>query len=251
MSQSIRYPILLAMMVVLQLGFWWHTHAVRPDLSVVPNVPGKQAVHAMALGDDQAYFRMLGLYLQNSGDYFGQFTSLRMYDFARLYQWFLLLDELDPVSNMIPSLAAYYYSQTQNTDDIRYVVDYLYEHSMRDVGAKWWWLLQSIYLSMHRLNDNDLALKVSAPLVDKRVPVFAQQMAAVVREKRGEMEDALSIMETIAENADQMSEADLLYMTYFVNERIKAIEQGRKDEAQAMIKLRRDAKEKSAQEEQK
>jgi hypothetical protein len=174
----------------------------------------------MTFGDDEFYFRVLAFNMQNYGDTFGRFTALKKYDFNKLSLWFGLLDELDPKSDIVPAMATYYFSQTQNTPDVRYVVDYLYTHSTRDVGKKWWWLVQAIYLSMHKLEDKDLALKVSAPLVNKDVPAWAQQMAAVVREKRGEFEDALQIMETIKNNAKTIDDKDLKYMSYFIKERI-------------------------------
>lgn len=229
-TQSLfRSYILLAMLVLLQLGYWYKTKDITPEMGIVPDVPGRDALHALTFGDDEFYFRLLAFNLQNAGDTFGRSTSLRYYDFNKLYHWFNLLDELDPKSNMIPAMATYYFSQTQNTEDVRYVVDYLYTHSVRDVGAKWWWLVQSIYLAMHKLNDKDLALKVSQPLVNKAVPVWAQQMAAVVREKRGEMEDALRIMETIKEHAEanDIKEMDLKYMKYFIEERIGKLEKMR------------------------
>jgi hypothetical protein len=215
---------LLLVLLVAQLGFWYKTHDITPDMGVVPDVPGREALHALTFGDDQFYFRILAFNIQNAGDTFGRFTALRDYNFKKLYHWFTLLDELDPHSNMMPSMATYYFSQTQNTKDVRYVVDYLYEHASRDVGRKWWWLVQAIYLSMHKLDDKDLALKVSAPLVNPDVPAWAQQMAAVVREKRGEMADALRIMETIRDNAKEIKDADLKFMTYFIKERLGKLE---------------------------
>lgn len=220
--------ILLAVLLTLQIGFWQHTRSHRPELGVVPPVPGRQAVEALSFGDRQFYFRVLALTIQNAGDTFGRFTSLRYYDFSRLYLWFKLLDTLDARSDMMPAMATYYFSQTQNTADVRYIVDYLYEHATNDIGNKWWWLLQSIYLSMHRLEDMDLALKVAGPMVHEQVPVWAQQMVAVVHEKRGEMDSAYRIMETIHENMDNIPESDLRYMVYFVQERLKRIEDAQK-----------------------
>lgn len=221
----------LLFFVCLQFGYWVKTSDIRPDLGVVPDVPGRAALHALTFGDDQFYFRILALMIQNAGDTFGRFTALRYYDLNKLYHWFNLLDELDPRSNMLPSMATYYFSQTQNTDDVRYIVDYLYTHSTRDVAHKWWWLMQSIYLAQHRLNDMDLALKVAKPLVNPAVPAFAQQMAAVVYEKRGEMEDALRIMETIAKNAKEIPDADFKFMRYFVEERLKRLDETEKKKA--------------------
>ncbi len=214
--------------MLLQVGFWLQTRDMHPEMDIVPDVPGKAEIHAMTFGDDEFYFRVLAFNLQNAGDTYGRFTALRYYDMNKLYYWFNLLDELDPTSNMMPAMASYYFSQTQNTADVRYIVDYLYTHSMRDVEHKWWWLMQSIYLAMHKLNDMDLALKVSQPLVNDKVPVWAQQMTAVIYEKRGEMDDALRIMETIQQNTKNIPDADLKYMTYFVKERLGKLEKMQK-----------------------
>jgi len=200
-------------------------------MSIVPDVPGRKALHALTFGDDEFYFRALAFTLQNAGDTFGRFTALRYYDFNKLYHWFNLLDELDSKSNMVPAMASYYFAQTQNTADVRYVADYLYAHASRDPAHKWWWLLQTIYLSMHKLNDMDLALKAAKALQNDAVPIWARQMTAVVYEKRGEMDDALRIMETIKENADNIPDTDLKYMTYFVKERLHKLDQFKKDTA--------------------
>jgi hypothetical protein len=224
-TRWLRNYLALVFFVCLQLGFWHQTRDIRPDLGIVPEVPGREAVHALAFGDNEFYFRVLAFILQNAGDTYGRFTSLRYYDFNKLYHWFNLLDTLDAKSNMIPAMATYYFSQTQNAPDVRYIVDYLYAHSSRDVAHKWWWLVQSIYLAMHKLKDNDMALKVAKPLVDPKVPAWAQQMAAVVHEKRGEMADAFTIMKTIQENAENITDADLRYMTYFVEDRLKRIDE--------------------------
>ncbi len=218
------YYLTLALLVSLQIGYWYRTKDITPDMGIVPTPPGKQALHALTFGDDQFYFRVLTFNLQNAGDTFGRSTALRYYDFNKLYQWFNLLDDLDHRSNMVPAMATYYFSQTQNTADVRYVVDYLYTHSTRDVGKKWWWLVQAIYLSMHKLEDKDLALKVSQPLVNPDVPAWAQQMAAVVREKRGEFDAALKVMETIKDNAKDIKDMDLKYMTYFITERLNKLD---------------------------
>jgi len=242
-TRWLRHYLMLVCFLGLQLGYWHETRAIKPDMAVVPNVPGKAEVKALSFGDEQFYFRVLAFMLQNAGDTYGRFTSLRYYDMFKLYHWFNVLDTLDARSDMIPSLATYYYSQTQNTPDVRYVVDYLYAHAVRDVARKWWWLVQSIYLTMHKLEDQDLALKVVTPLVDPAVPVWAQQMTAVVHEKRGEMEDALRIMEVIRNNAEEISDQDLKYMRYFVEERLEKLE---KMEKNALLEDLKEMEKKSA-----
>jgi len=219
-----RYGAVLAVLIVLQAVFWWQTHFIRPATEVVPIPPGKATLRALSFGDEEFYFRVQAMTLQNFGDEFGRLVSLRYYDYTNLYQWLMLLDSLDSRSDMLPSMAAYYFSQTQNTTDVRYLANYLYAHATRDVEHKWWWLLQGIYLAMHKVDDLDLALKIAKPLTTPGVPVWAQEMAAVVYEKRGEMEDAIRIINTIQANEDDIPDRDLRFMRYFVEERIKKLE---------------------------
>jgi len=228
LKKWLRTYFLLGIFLCLQIGYWYRTSDILPDMSIVPDVPGHQALHALSFGDDEFTFRVLALTLQNAGDTYGRFSPLRYYDFNKLYNWFNLLDELDAKSDMIPAMASYYFAQTQNTADVRYIVDYLNIHGARDVAHKWWWLLQSIYLSMHKLDDMDLALKAAKPLNDEKVPAWAREMTAVVYEKRGEMEDALNIMEAIKKNAKDLSDKDLKYITYFVNERLGKLDKKQK-----------------------
>ena len=175
--------------------------------------------------DEQFFFRVLALNIQNAGDTYGRFTALNKYDFKKLYAWFKLLDEMDNTSNMLPSLATYYYSQTQHVPDVRYMVDYLYEHSSWRPEVKWWWLVQATYLANHKLKDKELALKVAQPLVNARtIPIWAQQMPAFIHEQRGEMDEALAIMENIQKDLKDIPQGELNFMKYFVEERLQKLE---------------------------
>ena len=220
------YGILVGLFAA-QLLFWHKTHDILPDMAIVPNVPAKEVVKALSLGDEQFYFRHLALQIQNSGDTYGRFTPLREYNYDKLIKWFYLLDTLDNVSDFIPSLATYYYSQTQNTPDVRYIVDYLYDHASWRPGEhrKWWWLIQAIYLANHKLEDKDLALKMGAPLLDAKgdIPLWARHFNAFILEQKGEDEEALHIIEHVLEEYKnkKLSREDFNFMKYFIEERLR------------------------------
>jgi hypothetical protein len=221
----------LAVLLAAQLCFWYQTHNVLPDMAVVEDVPGKAAVDALSLGDTQFYFRVLVLELQNMGDTYGRFTPLFKYDYDKLTQWFYLLDSLDNRSDLLPTLASYYYSQTQHHEDVRYLVDYLYHYAADRPEQKWWWLVQASYLAGHRLNDQDLALRVAEPLTRAHaIPVWAQQMPAFIHEQRGEYKDALVIMENILKDVDHIPPNELKFMRYFIEERIHSMDQRVKEQ---------------------
>lgn len=224
MSRFLRiYGIFLGLLAA-QVAFWSQTHSILPNMSIVPDVPGREVVKALSLGDEQFYFRVLALQIQNAGDTYGRFTPLKDYDYDKLSKWFSLLDTLDNTSDYIPSLATYYYSQTQNTPDVRYIVDYLSAHAQGRVEQKWWWLIQAMYLANHKLEDKELALKVGAPLIDARgIPLWARHFPAFIYEQQGEMEQALYVMEHVLKNYEEekLSREDFNFMKYFIEERIQ------------------------------
>jgi len=227
MTAFLRSNGWVLLFAALQLAFWDMTRNKLPDMGIVPDVPGRIAVKALSFGDEEFYFRLLALDIQNAGDTFGRFTALYKYDFRKLYAWFTLLDTLDNESDYMPFIASYYYSQTQHVADVRYVVDYLYEHSYWRPEKKYWWLAQATYLAQHKLKDNDLALKMAAPLEHAdSAPFWVRQLPAFVHEKRGEMDDALRIIEQIEAEANEhkIPDSELRFMTYFVNERLKKMD---------------------------
>lgn len=224
MARFLRLYGLFALLCIAQVVFWTQSRNILPDMTIVPDVPGKEAVKALSLGDEQFYFRLLALRIQNAGDTFGRFTPLKDYDYDKLSKWFSLLDMLDDESDYIPSLATYYYSQTQNTPDVRYVVDYLYEHAKDRPERKWWWLIQAMYLANHKLDDKELALEVGKPLPDaKGIPLWARHFPAFIYEQQGEVDQALYVMEHVLQEYEdeKLSREDFNFMKYFIQERLE------------------------------
>lgn len=221
-ARRLRAPIaLLTALLTLQGAFWWHTRQIMPEMGIVPEVPGERTVKALSFGDDEAFFRLLGLTLQNSGDTFGRFTALYKYDFNKLYHWFHLLDKLDARSDYLPSMATYYFSLTQNRDDVHYMVDYLEEYTEGRSKEKWWWVTQASYLADHKLNDTARALKIAERLQGVQgIPMWAQQLPAFIHEKRGEFDQALAIIQEILKDPSQYSQGELNFMKYFIGERL-------------------------------
>lgn len=191
-------------------------------MGIVPDVPGKTAVKALSFGDEEFYFRLLSYDIQNAGDTFGRFTELYKYDFKKLYAWFTLLDSLNNTSDYMPFIASYYFSQTQHTEDNKYIVDYLYEHSKDNPDKNYWWLGQAVYIAQHKLGNKDLALKVAKPLEQSTTaPFWARQLPAFVLESRGEMDAAGKIMENIIKNSKNIPDNEWRFMKYFMDERLK------------------------------
>lgn len=223
-----RQSVFLIAVLAIQLAFTYSIINVRPSLSIIEEPPSSLAVKVTALGDEQFMFRVMALQLQNSGDSFGRFTSLRQYDYSKLGHWFLRLDELDARSDWIPSLASYYYGMTPRSEDTIHVVDYLEQHADRDPAKKWWWYAQATYIANHKLNDKDLALKLAYKLADApnpKKPIWAREMPAFIHEQRGELEDSYRLIKAIAAEHDSLSISEQKFIDYFLRERLKAVQE--------------------------
>lgn len=224
MARFLRHYGVFILLCIAQVVFWGHSRNVMPDMTIVPDVPSKDVVKALSLGDEQFYFRVLAMQIQNSGDTYGRFTPLKDYDYDKLSKWFYLLDELDNESDYIVSLATYYFSQTQNTPDVRYMVDYLYDHAKDRPEKKWWWLIQAMYLANHKLENKPLALEVGQPLLDaKGIPLWARHFPAFIYEQQGEIEQALYVMQHVLNEYEEerLSREDFNFMKYFIEERLE------------------------------
>lgn len=227
-----RVLLLFVVFLSLQGLFWNHTRAIKPEMGIVPDVPGERTVRALSFGDEEVFFRLLALNIQNSGDTFGRFTALYKYDFNKLYHWFHLLDGLNNQSNYLPSMAAYYFSQTQNPSDVRYLVDYLDEYTDGRAKEKWWWVVQASYMAAHKMNNSERALELANKLNGVRgIPIWAQQLPAFLHEERGEFGEALAIIEGVLKHPEDYTQGELNFMRYFVDERLNRL-----NEVEAQIK---------------
>ncbi|MBL0318555.1 MAG: hypothetical protein IPP74_04585 [Alphaproteobacteria bacterium] len=222
---------LLILCLASQITFWYNTKGIKPEMEIVPNPPGERAAKALAFGDEQFYFYELAFMIQNAGDTFGRFSAFNQYDFSKLYRWFLLLDTLDSRSNLIPSLASYYFSATQQKDDVRYIVNYLEKHADHDINHKWWWMYQACYLANHTLGDKELALKLAYKLAKTDapgVPIWVKQFPAFIHAELNEDQEALVVIKRLLDNEKNLDQGEVNFMNYFIKLRLDKIE-GKKE----------------------
>lgn len=210
----------------LQALFWLNTRALRPSFAVLPPVPTKEAVQALAFGDGQFLYRALGLNIQNAGDDGGRFTPLHSYDYRRLEGWFMVLDNLDPVSDFVPVVAGYYYSNTKKQDDVRHVVSYLRHHAMNDPARKWRWLAHAVYLARHRVKDQHLALEVANQLAGLRVPglpSWTRQMPAFILADLGDDEAARAVLMSIIATDPNLPVEERAFIADYLRRRLGGV----------------------------
>lgn len=225
MKKSLLYSCILLILFGIQINFWLKTYHIKPEMEIVENVPSRIAIKANSLGDEQLYFRFLTLILQNAGDTFGRFTALKLYDYKKLSDWFYLLDILDDKSNFVPSIASYYYSQTQRSSDVKYIINYLDDHASKDLVDKWWWLSQAVYLANFKLKNKILALSLAYKLakIPANMPMWARQMPAFIHEQLGEKQQAYLVIKDIIDNKNNLTTEEMNFMNYFIKDRLNML----------------------------
>jgi len=213
-----------------QIFFWKKTEKLQPTFDIVPPAPNQYLISAASLGDKEFLFRILALRLQNSGDVFAGFVALKNYDYLRVYQWMKALDTLNDRSRLVPSMASYYYSQTQKTEDARYIVDYLDEFASRDIDTQWWWLFQASYIAKINLKDMDRALELAYKLSKNNAvnaPLWTKQLPAFLHANMGDGCMAFGVIEKLIKESEsgerQIKPEELNFMRHFINDRLSKL----------------------------
>lgn len=161
--------------------------------------PGAAEALARGLGDGQFFFRSATLRLQHVGQMDGRMIPWREIDYDDVAGWFALLDRFDTRADIVPAMAAFLYSSTQDDADIPLLVDYLVAHGSRDPARKWRWLATAVHLARHRAGDIDRALEIARLLtaIEAEIPLWARQMEVFVLTGMGEREAARALLVSI------------------------------------------------------
>jgi hypothetical protein len=218
-----RVNISLLAVLALNLALWGGSRHFYAKWAGVPPVPTKAGAVMMTLGDPELAYRTGALTLQHLGDGGGMVTPLKDYDYNALGKWLWLLDSLDPASEHVPYIAAYYFAGVQKEawGKCAVLVDYLGTVGNSPVGEKWRWLAQAVYLARHRLNDLHRALDLAYKLSHIRplggpLPSWAVQMPAFVLRDQGEKEASKELMEAQLLSEKDLPQDEVDFMTRFL-----------------------------------
>jgi hypothetical protein len=216
----------LASALALNLALWEGSRDMFAKWAGVPPVPSTVGANMMTLGDSEFSYRSFALTLQNLGDGGGQTTPLKDYDYKKLGKWFWLLNSLDPASEHLPLVAAYYFGAVHDMpQDAAVVVDFLSKIGQNPAGDKWRWLAQAAFLAQHRVKDLHLALDIAytlsrmQPIGGHPLPSWAREYPAFVLKAQGEKESARKLMETML--LTEENPAEINFIKSFLTEQLK------------------------------
>jgi hypothetical protein len=134
------------------------------------------AIRALSLGDKQFLFRYYALALQNAGDKIGYVSSIKSHNYKRLFLWFTALEDFDPKSRVIPSIASNYYGAISEPEKLKYVIDYLIINGSKNPEQNWRSLTYAAYLASN-INDYNSIVKATDPLTkttSNKIPMWAR-----------------------------------------------------------------------------
>lgn len=133
------------------------------------------------------------------------------------------MDLLNDQSRIAPSLASYYYSQSNNSEHLLYVLRYLDEHSSKNIDKNWWWLFQATFIAKRELKDIDKALYFANKLAQnnaKEAPLWTKQMPAFISEKKGDNCMAFKVIKNLIDESESgkrvISIQEMNFMRYFI-----------------------------------
>ncbi|NCO02974.1 MAG: hypothetical protein GW903_02145 [Alphaproteobacteria bacterium] len=214
------YYLIFVFALFLNVSFWVYSKTVQTKWANVPPVPKSESATMMALSDKQLAYRGYNTMLQNIGSTGGYVASLLDYNYADLKQWFFLLDHLDPVSDVTPFLASYYYGAVKDSKKLDHVLDYLAIVGTRDFGNKWRWLGHGVFIARHIQKDNVRALELANILAANQNPdigIWAKQMPAIIQQSEGNTEEAYKIMiNLIQDSSETLHPNEINYMVDYI-----------------------------------
>lgn len=193
---------------------------LRPHWDVVPPVPTERFLDAAAFGDNQFVYRILAMNLQNFGDTGGRITALRDYDMEKVVDWLRAMDGLDYSADHHVTLAARYFSQTQDKPEVIHLIRYIQRHVERDPKAKLPWLSEALHMAQVRLKDTSVVLEIARQLGSYDFPEMtplAYQLPATIHESAGDYKGAADYMARAARLLEgEVGEGEMQFMKRYV-----------------------------------
>ena len=229
------YLSFFGLFLLLQIIFWYNTEDLKPKFDIIPQLQSEESIEALSFGDKEFYFRNLSIKLQNSGDRFGQYTSLKKYDYELLYKWLITLSKLNPESKFPPAIATYFYSSVPDISRVAWIVKYLDEYASTDINKNWWWMWQATTLSKMIVKDDKTSLKLAYKLsknTNPSAPYFTKQIPAILHSKIGDHCQSFLIMQDLLEqyndkkyqNNPSMID-EILFMNIFIKDQLQKLKE--------------------------
>lgn len=215
--------VFLALLFGMMVAHYMHN--MRNTWPGISPPPSSSAALFYGYGDNQLSYRNVGMTLQNVGDTGGRVTNFKDYDYSTIENWLWLADSLDPRSNYVPSLAAYYFSAAKEPEKLRHLLDYLSHVGEDSSNERWRWLGHAVYIARFSIKDQDKALELADKLANMdspEMPMWTKVMPAYVQKTMGKKKEARDLLLLIMADPTQAQEqADRNQSCWYINEYLR------------------------------
>lgn len=205
--------------LAINILFWSHARTLEESWDNVPSAPDSSYAALMGIGDAGLAYRLTGYFLQNFGNTGGRFEMIDTYDFSSVEEWLFVAHALDPLSDYVPFMAAYFLGATEIPENNAHLVPYLRAAGKVDAAEKWRWLAQAVYKARYKMEDVPYALEMAEELaaLPGDVAPWGRQMPAFINLQLGNKEAAYGIMlHMLQSEGSKLHPVEVMFMKDFI-----------------------------------
>lgn len=195
-----------------QLGF---NHLFKTSLSdryqQLSEPRSVEFYRSVSLGSDQLLSYLMLLNVQLHDNQKGRHRNYENIDYLALGKWLLTLYTLNPRSDYSGFLASRVYSNVEDRNRVRQMVDIIDQLFQLNPQQHWRRMTEACLLAKHQLKDLNLALQLAKKIADLpadiHLPFWARDMQLVLLDELGEDESARLLISSMLESGE-ITDAD-------------------------------------------
>ena len=173
---------------------------------------------SLTQGSENLWSYLLMFKVQLHDNQRGQHESYKNLDYKTLAQWLLMLSRLNLQSDYPAFLATRVYSQVDDPNKIRMVIDVIDQLFEQDPLLHWRRMTEACLLAKHQLKDLDLALKLASKVADLpasiHLPFWARDMKLILLDELNELESAQVLISSMLQSNSITDEDELRFLQF-------------------------------------
>lgn len=177
---------------------------VRLDYEQLPEPPRVEVLKAMARGSERLSSYVYILIIQLHDNQKGENLSYRHLDYDRLQRWLKVIYQMNPQSDYPGFLATRVYSQVEDKQKIRKMIELVQELFEINPGQHWRRMTEACLLAKHQLQDLNLALEIAEKLanlpVSMNLPFWARDMRLILLDELSQHESAILLISSMLQS---------------------------------------------------
>jgi hypothetical protein len=212
---SLPRPLVACFLVVLGVQIWMAQGALSAGelaYKTLPDPNASSTYRVASMGSDRLLSYLLAIRLQLHDNQSGKHMRYEQLDYQKLTHWLDQITALNPHSEYPTMLASRVYSQTNDKQNMRLMIDFIQASFTRDPQLHWRRMTEATILAKHKLGDLSLALSLAEQLttqpIDVVMPQWARDMQFILLGELNEFEAGIAMIVAMLEsgsleNADE------------------------------------------------